>query len=317
MGIGEVKLDTAAEAVAGLDLAHKTAVVTGATSGLGLASARALLGAGATVLLSGRDRERLGAVAAPLVEQYGASRVKVAVFDLADLKSVAAGAADIADQCSTIDILINNAGIMAVPEQRSVDGFEMQFAANFLGHYLLTRLLLPNLLAAGQARGVNLSSGGHKLSPVLFDDFNFEQRPYDKWVAYGQAKTAMSLFSVALSKRFAEQGLLSNAVHPGMVMTNLGRHMTSEDVKDMLKDSAMANQPMVYLKPEQGAATQIWAATSPELAGVGGRYLEQGRIAKVISENDGREDGVMAYALDEQSADALWDLAEGLVSKYL
>lgn len=317
MSVSEVKFSTAAEAVAGIDLTNKTVVITGATSGLGLESARALLAAGATVMLSGRDAEKVYNTAAPFIQRYGADHVKTAIFDLSDLQSVAAGAADIAAQCPKIDILLNNAGIMAVPEQRTTEGYEMQFAANFLGHYLLTRRLLPNLLAADNARVVNLSSGGHKSSPVLFDDCNFEKQPYDKWLAYGQAKTAMSLFGVALTKRFADQGLTSNAVHPGMVMTNLGRHMTREDVKDMVKGSAMADRKMVYLTAEQGAATQVWAATSPALAGKGGLYLEECRIAEIVAQNDGREDGVMPYALDAESADALWNLGERLVAKYL
>lgn len=268
-------------------------------------------------MLLGRDPDKVAAIAAPLAEQYGNARVKAVIADLSDLQSVAVAAADIARQCPKIDILINNAGIMAVPEQRSVDGVEMQFAANFLGHFLLTRLLLPNFLASGQARVINLSSGGHKLSPVLFDDYNFEKQPYDKWVAYGQAKTAMALLGVALTKRFADKGLTSNAVHPGMVMTRLGRHLTREDVKDMVKGSTMAERKMEYLTPEQGAATQIWAATSPALAGKGGLYLEQCRVADIIAHGDGVEDGVLPYALDEQNADALWDLAERLVARYL
>lgn len=310
----DTRYKTALDAVAEIDLTGKTAVVTGATSGLGQESVRALLAAGATVVLSGRDAAKVEATAAKFPDQ---NRIRTAIFDLSNLQSVARGAAEIADQVDKIDILINNAGIMAVPEQPSVDGIEMQFAANFVGHFLLTRLLLPRLVAAGQSRVINLSSGGHKLSDVRFDDFNFEEENYDKWLAYGQAKTAMSLFGVALTKRFSDQGLYSNAVHPGAVLTGLGRHMTREDIKDMVKGSAIADRKMVYLSAEEGAATQVWAATSPDLAGKGGLYLEKCTVAKIAAENDGQEDGVLSYALDEQNADKLWHLGERLVARFL
>lgn len=296
----------------GIDLSGKTAVITGATSGLGQESARALAAAGARIMIAARDPAKISATVAQLQSQVPTAEIQSIVMDLADLASVAHAAQRITHDIDRIDILMNNAGIMAIPEERSVDGIEMQFAANYVGHFLLTRSLMPLLRASNDARIVNMSSGGHKLAPVFFDDYNFEKQGYGKWRAYGQAKTAMCLFGVALTKRYGDQDITANAVNPGPVLTSLGRHMTRDDIKEMVKGSDMTKGKIRYQSPAEGAATQVWAATSPALEGRSGLYLEKCGIAEVLQENHGSEEGVMSYALDPEAADRLWELSEEL-----
>lgn len=303
---------TTDDVIKGIDLRGKTAVITGATSGLGLESARALASAGARIVIAARDPEKISQSISHLRTQVADADLHSVVVNLADLTSVARAAEQIAQNFDNIDLLMNNAGIMAIPEKRSVDGIEMQFAANYVGHFLLTVSLLPQLRAGNGARIVNLSSGGHKVAPVFFDDYNFEKQGYDKWRAYGQAKTAMCLFGVALTKRYIESNITANAINPGPVLTSLGRHFTREDIKEMVKGSDMAKGKMVYQTPASGAATQVWAATTPSLEGRGGLYLEKCRIAETLQESHGQEDGVMSYALDPVAADKLWDLSERL-----
>ena len=308
---------TTADVIAGISLTGKVAVVTGASAGLGIETARVLAGAGATVIMLARDPEKLAPVLVQLREENPAAQLDSAIVDLADLESVRSCAAQLLPRYPRVDLLINNAGVMACPLGRTAQGFEMQFGTNHLGHFLFTGLLLPALIAAAQgsdshSRVVSLSSAGHKLSAVDFDDPNYEHTDYDKWQAYGRAKTANALFAVALDQRFAGRGVRAVSVHPGVIMTELSRHMSPEDFED-LASAAPPGEAMVFKSVEQGAATSVWAATSPELENKGGCYLENCNIAAPFVE--GADGGVMDHALDTAQAERLWELSEQLVGQ--
>jgi NAD(P)-dependent dehydrogenase (short-subunit alcohol dehydrogenase family) len=307
---------TTDEVIRGISLVDRVALVTGASAGLGVETARTLAGAGATVVLLARNPGKLDAVVDQLSEAVPEARLDQALIDLADLDSVRAGAAELLERYPQIHLLVNNAGVMACPLSRTAQGFEMQFGTNHLGHFLLTGLLLPALLAGadavGESRVVSLSSAGHRFSPVHFEDPNYERRDYDKWAAYGQAKTANALFAVGLERRFGERGVHANAVHPGAIVTELGRYLTPQDL-EMLNASRPSGQPLEFKSTEQGAATSVWAVSAPELAGRGGLYLEDCQVAGPAQ--GGRDDGYQAYALDPVQADRLWELSEELVGQ--
>jgi NAD(P)-dependent dehydrogenase (short-subunit alcohol dehydrogenase family) len=303
---------TAAEVVADVDLGGRSAIVTGGASGLGLETARALAGAGASVTIAARDIAAAQRAAAEIESGQG-TPVAVAALDLADLESVAAFAAD---WTGPLHMLVNNAGVMAVPERRLAHGWELQFATNHLGHFALASRLRGALAAAGGARIVSLSSAGHRRSPVVFDDINFERRDYDPWLAYGQSKTANVLFAVGASARWAGDGILANAVHPGGIMTNLQRHMGEQEIRDrgwVATDAAPAAVPPGFKTPEQGASTSTLVAASPLLDGVGGRYFEDCNEAAVDAASPPTA-GVAAYALDPEAADRLWERSEQAIA---
>ena len=220
---------TTNQVIEGVDLSGKIAVVTGASAGLGVETSRCLAAAGATVVMVGRDAGKLDDARGRISEQVPEERLDTEIMDLADLSSIRSAANAIGERHPRIHLLINNAGVMACPRAQTRDGFELQFGTNHIGHFLFTCLLVPNLLAAAPARVVNLSSSGHRFGKVDFDDPNFERRDYDKWLAYGQSKTANALFSVALNRRLAERGVTANAVHPGVIETELGRHLDDSD----------------------------------------------------------------------------------------
>lgn len=224
---------SSADVIEGIDLKGKTAVITGASAGLGVETARCLAGAGARVVMVARDADRLAAARAGILQQLPDAQLDTALLDLADLASVRAAATDIVQRFAKIDLLINNAGVMACPQGTTADGFELQFGTNHLGHFLFTCLLMPAVLAAAPARIVTLSSAAHKFSGIDFADPNYTQRNYDKWQAYGQSKTANALFSVALNARLASRGVTANAVHPGMIVTELGRHLDQTDIEGL------------------------------------------------------------------------------------
>lgn len=308
---------TADDVLEGQDLTGRTAFVTGGYSGLGKETARAMAARGAQVILSGRDATKLAAAADEIAEETGA-RVDTLVCDLASLDSIRAAAKEANDRFDKIDLLINNAGVMACPLDRTADGFEMQFGTNHLGHFLLTNLLMP-LVEKGEApRIVNLSSRGHHIDRVHFDDPNYASRDYDKWQAYGQSKTANILFAVGLEKRLADKGIHAYALHPGGIMTNLGRHMTEQDrewmVERMRKMAEESGQQGEGFKTiAQGAATTCWVATTDALADAGGLYCEDCHIADQDDENP--TGGVRSYALDADSADRLWAMSEDMVGE--
>lgn len=296
----------------GISLAGKVAVVTGASAGLGIETCRALGAAGANVLMLARDEQKLNKAAAGLREAVPGASFETAIVDLADLDSVRAAAPVILEKCSAINFLINNAGVMACPLMRTAQGHEMQFGTNHLGHFLLTGLLAPALLAGTPGRVVNLSSGGHKFANFNFDDPDYASRDYDKWQAYGESKTANALFSVALDARMASKGVRAFAVHPGVIMTELSRHMEQADF-ELLAASAPEGKSLSFKTVEQGAATSVWAATSPDLSDSGGIYLENCQIAEPAVQ--GADSGVESYAVDAAAAERLWAISETIVGQ--
>lgn len=303
---------TAAEVASGVDLQGKVAVITGGASGLGEKTAEVLAAAGATVVITARDDAKGEEALARIRSLVPDGRLEAVPMELADLGSVRRAAQQILERHSSIQLLIDNAGIMACPLAHTAEGCESQFGVNHIGHFLFSCLLAPALIAGAPARVVVLSSGGHKYSPVRFDDPHFESGDYDKWIAYGQSKTANALFAVALNKRLSGKGVTANAVHPGAIATNLGRHMDEQDFIQL--GEQFQSSGIVYKTVDQGAATSVWAATSPELEGRGGLYLEDCQIGLPASDATPNS-GFLDYALDEEQAEQLWALSEQLVGQ--
>ncbi|MFC3500556.1 SDR family NAD(P)-dependent oxidoreductase [Micromonospora krabiensis] len=297
---------TAREVIQGIDLAGRRAVVTGGASGIGVETARALAAAGADVTLAVRNPDAGQEAAADITATTGNEHVLVAPLDLADLTSVATF---VANWDGPLHILVNNAGIMASPEMRTAQGWEMQFATNHLGHFALTTGLRPALAAAGGARVVSVSSAAHLRSPVVFDDIQFERREYDPWLAYGQSKTANVLFAVEATRRWAADGIFTNSLMPGAIRTNLQRYITDEELDRMR--SASGGGAAYWKTTEQGAATSVLVATSPLLDGIGGRYFEDCQEAG--PNQAGSRAGYAPYALDPEAAERLWQVSEDLL----
>lgn len=313
---------TAAEVIQGIDLKGKTAIVTGGYSGLGLETVRVLLAAGAEVIVPARD------IARAQTQMGAVQGAQVWAMDLLDPQSIDAFAERFLASHKTLHVLINNAGIMALPEL-SLDarGYELQFATNHLGHFQLVARLWPALKAANGARIVSLSSRGHRFSSVVFEDINFTQRAYDPWLAYGQSKTANVLFAVELDRLGQEHGIRAFAVHPGgIVDTNLAKHIDLEEFRAMGvldADSKPIIDPFNGLKNvQQGASTQVWCATNSALNGLGGVYCEDTEVAVLMLEPKAgdfsltmegfAQGGVKAYALDAESAKRLWAVSEDM-----
>ena len=299
---------TTDEVIEGVDLSGRVAIVTGASGGLGAETARALAARGARVTIAARDLEKAESAAAEIRTSTGNSEVDVLGLELTLPDRVRESAKQWLADHDELNLLINNAGVMACPLDRTAEGWEFQFATNHLGHFLFTGLLVPALVRGAPARVVNLSSAGHRMSPVVFDDIHYEDRPYDKWESYGQSKTANILFSVALNARLAGKGVSAYAVHPGMIMTELGRHMGQQDLEDLMSKRP-ADAKMEWKSVEAGAATSVWAATATELEGQGGRYLEDCGIAR---QKKTEEDvaGYADYAVDAEAAERLWRVSE-------
>jgi len=302
---------TTDEVLEGIDLTGKSALVTGASGGLGAETARALASKGATVTLAVRDVAKGEAVAQGIRESTGAS-IDVVELDLASLDSVRACAEGWLATHGALNLLINNAGIMACPLTRTERGWELQFATNHLGHFLLTARLLPALKAGAPSRIVNLSSGAHRFSGVEFSDIHFDNREYNKFAAYGQSKTANILTAVELGRRLAGTGVTVNALHPGVIITELGRHLTPEDLANF--PGATSVEEMRYKTVESGAATSVWAATAPELEGRSGLYLQDCQVAEPATE-DGVQEGYSSWAMDPDAAARLFTLSEELVGE--
>ena len=294
---------TAAEVVDGIDLTGRRAIVTGGASGIGIETARALAGAGAEVTLAVRNVEAGERTAEDIAVTTGSKQVLVGRLDLADQASVAAFAAA---WDGPLDMLINNAGIMAAPLMRTPEGWEMQFATNHLGHFALATRLHGALAAAGSARVVSVSSSAHLRSPVVFEDIHFLERPYEPWAAYGQSKTANVLFAVEATRRWAGDGITANALMPGGIRTGLQRYVTEEELGRLRSESGGSAAPS-WKTPEQGAATSVLVATSPLLDGIGGRYFEDCNEAAL--NQPGSRRGVAAYALDLDNAALLWQVS--------
>lgn len=298
---------TASDVIAGIDLSGKTVVVTGGYSGLGLETVRAIAGAGAHVIVGARRPD------AAATDLAGIANVPILTLDLSDPASIDVFGTEVAAHTPKIDILINNAAIMANALTRDARGYESQFATNHLGHFQMTARLWPLLKAAGAGtRVVVLSSVGHRGGGVDFDDINFERRDYQKWLAYAQAKSANALFAVHLDRLGAPHGIRAFAVHPGGIATPLQRHLTMEEQVAMGWYDAEGNVHPGFKSVEQGAATSVWCATSPILAGKGGVYCEDCDIAALLVEGMSANAGVRAHAIDPEAAARLWTVSEAM-----
>jgi NAD(P)-dependent dehydrogenase (short-subunit alcohol dehydrogenase family) len=289
---------TAAEVISGVDLTGKRAVVTGAASGIGVETARALANAGAEVTLAVRDLGAGEAIAKEINGATGRDDVRVGYLDLAKRSSVEAF---VADWSGPLHVLVNNAGVMASPRMYTVDGWELQFGTNHMGHFVLTSGLRDALAQAGGARVVSLSSSGHQFSTVVFEDLQFMERDYNPWLAYGQSKTANIWLAVEGAKRWADDGITLNAVHPGAISTNLQRHVSE---KELARLRASAGTGVGYKSVEQGAATSVLVAASPLLDGVSGRYFED--CNEAVPNVPGVRSGYAPWAYDEAGAARLW-----------
>ncbi|HEV8389740.1 MAG TPA: oxidoreductase [Dongiaceae bacterium] len=320
IGSGFGAASTAAEVIGGRDLTGQTAIVTGGYSGIGRETARVLRAAGARVIVPARDRGRAAAALA------GVDGVEIEAMDLLDPSSIDAFAQRFLAGGHPLRILVNSAGIMACPLTRDARGYEAQFATNHLGHFQLAVRLWPALRRANGARVVSVSSWGHRRSPVIFDDPNFERRDYERWSAYGQSKTANILFASALDRRGEGVGIRAFSLHPGAIVgTGLEKHLSAEDMRAFGVHDEHGNpivDPSRNLKNvEQGAATSVWCATSPQLDGMGGVYCENCDIAPPASKEAvaGKPAatpgtlGVASHAVDSAAAERLWRLSEQLV----
>jgi NAD(P)-dependent dehydrogenase (short-subunit alcohol dehydrogenase family) len=322
IGSGFGAASTAADVIQGIDLRTRVAIVTGGYSGLGRETVRVFLAAGARVLVPARDVARAKAA------MQGVSGAEVVPLDLLDSGSISSFAKRFLATGLPLHILVTSAGIMAVPNlTRDSRGLELQFATNHLGHFQLVTQLWPALRKARGARVVSLSSRGHRLSPIVFDDINFERRPYDPMLAYGQSKTANVLFAVEVDQRGEQDGIRAFAVHPGRIFqTGLAKYLSHDALQGLGaigKDGAPVIDLAKGLKSvEQGAATQVWCATSPRLAGLGGIYCEDCDIAPLLAaqgEGDaaakagsGRA-GVWPHAVDRAAAARLWSVSEQML----
>ncbi|MEW5997340.1 MAG: oxidoreductase [Pseudomonadota bacterium] len=302
------------EALEGIDLKGKVVIVTGGYSGIGLETVRALAAAGASVTVPARDTEKANAALAGMPGD-----IRIALMDLADIASVKRFALGFASDNTALDLLINNAGVMACPEMRVGPGWELQFGTNHMGHFALATTLLPLIQRTENARVVALSSTGHKLSDIRWDDPNWTDGSYDKWKAYGQSKTANSLFALGMNARLKESGGEAFAVHPGGIFTPLQRHLPTEEMivlgwlneQGEISDGARA----MFKTPSQGCTTTLWAATSPLLDGKGGVYCEDCNIAALSGEQPVRYRDVEPHAVDQDSAERLWEMSEKLLAQ--
>lgn len=301
---------TTDEVLEGKDLSGRTVFVTGANSGLGQETARALASRGAHVVMAGRDQSKLDESVAAIHADHPRAQLDTITVDLTSLENIRAATSRARQRFQKIDILINNAGVMATPFLHTADGFEMQFGTNHLGHFALTAELMPLIERGHLKRIVNLSSRGHFMGPVHFEDPNYQHRPYDPWTSYGQSKTANVLFTVGLEQHFAVLGIHAYAVHPGGIETNLGRHMSPEMRDGLMQRVTAADSNFRWKTIPQGAATSCWAATAEALEGRGGVYCEDCRVAEVDDES--QVSGVRSYALNPSYAERLWALSEQL-----
>jgi NAD(P)-dependent dehydrogenase (short-subunit alcohol dehydrogenase family) len=301
---------TTDEVLAGKDLSGRTVFITGANSGLGQETARAMASRGAHVIMAGRDQAKLDEAVAAIHAAHPKAQLDTLTVDLTSLESIRAATSRARQKFAKIDILINNAGVMATPFLHTQDGFEMQFGTNHLGHFALTGELFPLIERGHLKRIVNLSSRGHQIAPVDFDDPHFQHRPYDPWISYGQSKTANVLFTVGLEQQFAVLGIHAYAVHPGGIETNLGRHMTPEMRAALMKRVTSSDAGFQWKTIPQGAATSCWAATAEALEGRGGVYCEDCHVAEV--DDASATSGVRSYALNPSFAERLWAMSEEL-----
>jgi NAD(P)-dependent dehydrogenase (short-subunit alcohol dehydrogenase family) len=292
---------TAEEVAAGLDLSGRRAIVTGASSGIGRETARTLARAGAEVTLAVRNIEAGRSIAAAIATDTGNPKIGCRHLDLSVRRSVRTF---VDGWEGPLHILVNNAAIMALPSiERTPEGWEMQFATNFLGHFALTVGLHRSLASARRARLVSVSSSANTVAPVIFDDLHFNFLTYDPVLAYSQSKTANALLAVEAARRWSDDGIAANALNPGAIPTNLQKHLGGLQVP-----------PERIKTPQQGAATSVLLATYPPLAEVGGRYFEDCNEAVIVTRRPAEWFGVAPYALDPGNAERLWDVALGLIA---
>ena len=310
---------TTDEVLAGLDLSGQRILVTGASAGLGVETARALAAHGAQVVGAVRDLAK-GQAATEVVRAQAAKGggLELVELDLASLASVRACADALNADGRAFDVIIANAGVMACPFSHTADGFETQFGVNHLGHFVLINRVASRLKAGG--RVVSLSSSGHRFADVDLDDPNFERTPYKEFVAYGRSKTANALFAVEFDRRHRARGVRAASVHPGVIQTELGRHMTPEVMQQMMELSSAGAQPadlsaMVWKTIPQGAATSLWAGFVGEAEAIGGRFCEDCHVAETVDAADARRGGVRPYAQDPAHAQALWAKSEAMVGE--
>lgn len=313
IGSGFPAKSTAAEVVRGIDLSGKNAIVTGGYSGIGLETVRALASAGARITVPAR-RPDVAAEALAAV----AGEIEIAAMDLGDVASVRKFGDEYAETGRPLHILINNAGVMATPFGRVGNGWETQFGTNHLGHMALAMKLAPALQEAEGARVVALSSTGHVRSDVIWDDPNYTTRPYDKWEAYGQAKSANALFALGVDLLGRDIGVRAFSVHPGGIFTPLQRHLTDEEMAALgwkNPDGTIPDMVKAMFKtPEQGASTTVWAATSPQLNGKGGVYCEDCDIARLAGPDSQRWEHAREWIVDDARAERLWAMSEKLLA---
>jgi NAD(P)-dependent dehydrogenase (short-subunit alcohol dehydrogenase family) len=310
-------LTTTNDVLEGVDLSGKRILITGVSAGLGVETARALAAHGAHVVGAARDLVKAEGATAVVREAATAGSLELVQLDLADLTNVRACADALLADGRPIDVVINNAGVMATPFGHTVDGFETQFGTNHLGHFLLANRIAP-LIASG-GRVVSVASAGHRFADVDLEDPNFEHTPYAPFIAYGRSKTANVLFAVGFDRRFKSRGIRAAAVHPGGIKTELSRFTDPVAEEEMIRtinerNAAAGLPPFRYKTMPQGAATSVWAAVVAVGDAVGGRYCEDCHVAKV-ADNPEVRGGVQPYAFDPDRADALWTLSEKMVDE--
>jgi len=299
-----------------IDLHNKIAIVTGGYSGIGLETTKALVAAGANVIIPAKRPEIANQNLNGVV-----SEKNIIKMDLGNLNSVKNFTNSFKENFNTLNLLINNAGIMACPETRVGDNWESQFAINHIGHFLLTKELISTMANTEGSRFVSLSSSAHALTGILWDDIHFSKQPYDKWMAYGQSKTASSLIAIEFNKRMKDYGVEGFSVHPGGIITPLQRHLEKEEMIAlgwMDEDGSPSQLAKNFFKsPSQGASTTLWCASSNDLNGLGGVFCEDCNIAKRKSEVDEslqRYFGVADWAVNTDEATRLWELSEKIIT---
>lgn len=305
---------TTDDVMRGIDLHGRYVLVTGASSGLGVETARSLALGGATVILAARDERKTRSAISDILRQAPDAHLSYMPLDLSDPASIRRCAENIDRSHPCLDLLINNAGVMACPLRRTAQGWEWQLAVNHIGHFLLTGELIPALLRAPAPRVINLTSGGHQFGALDFDDPHFHDRSYDKWLAYGQSKTANIWHAVSLFERMGRLGLSAFAVHPGAVYTELSRYMSEEEMQGIGGGSDDA-PGLTFKSIPQGSATTVWAATSATLAGRGGLYLEDCCVGLPAQGPGLSASGYASWAYDRERAEALWQRSEEWVGR--
>ncbi|MBL88384.1 MAG: oxidoreductase [Gammaproteobacteria bacterium] len=303
------------EIIKEIDLTGKIAIVTGGYSGIGLETTRALVDKGAKVIIPAKRTH----IAAQNLEGI-VFKENIVEMDLGNLNSVKKFAEDFKENFSKLDLLINNAGIMACPETRIANNWESQFAVNHIGHFLLTQELMGKMAGNDGARFVSLSSSAHSLTGILWDDIHFQDNAYDKWMAYGQSKTASSLIAIEFHRRMIDKGVSGYSVHPGGIITPLQRHLQKEEMVAlgwMDEDGSPSEMAKNFFKTtSQGASTTLWCATSPNLNNTGGVFCEDCDIAKrkgEVDESLQRYFGVADWAIDTDEASKLWEITERML----